>query len=161
MSFTTEIELERTFEVNCSFDRVFNLLADVPRSVSHFPNVDELVDLGDGAYRWEMEKIGVDKYSIQTIYACTYYNDYDKGRVWWEPIEGEGNGLVEGSWQINALDDEQTEIHFYTKGELEIPLPFFVKMLVAPIVKTEFSNMVDTYMENLEETLNSSHEPEE
>ena len=47
MAFSVDVEFKKGFEVKCPFDRVFDLLADVPKSVSHFPNVDQLVDLED------------------------------------------------------------------------------------------------------------------
>ena len=47
---------------------VFEVLADVPLSASYFPHVDKLVDLGGGAYRWEMKKIGLPQINLQTIY---------------------------------------------------------------------------------------------
>ncbi len=155
MAFVAVADMKRQFEVACPYERVFEILSDVPESVSHFPNIDELVDLGDGVYRWEMKKIGVDKYNIQTIYACKYVSDPEKGTVKWTPVKGEGNALVRGRWNIKALDEERTRIKLTTKGELEIPLPRLVKMLVAPIVIREFENMVDKYVANLSTTFES------
>nr|WP_282450916.1 SRPBCC family protein [Marinobacter bryozoorum] len=131
------------------FDEAFALLSDVPRSVSHFPKVDRLVDLGDNTYRWEMEKIGVDKYSIQTAYACRYHADKDAGKVTWLPVEGEGNGVVDGSWTLTAVDDQTTRARFQTVAELSLPLPGLLKMAISPVVKHEFNSLVDTYMNNL------------
>ncbi|WP_345544389.1 hypothetical protein, partial [Streptomyces chitinivorans] len=72
MAITVSIELNRELELPAGYDEVFELLADVPRSASHFPKVHQLTDLGDNAYRWEMEKVGVDKHAIQSVYACKY-----------------------------------------------------------------------------------------
>ena len=71
MAMNVSIEISRKLDVAGSYDEVFDLLADVPRSVSHFPKVEKLTDLGDNSYLWEMEKVGVDKYSIQTAYASS------------------------------------------------------------------------------------------
>jgi len=152
MSFTVDVDITRRFEVSCPFNRVFDVLADVPESVSHFPNVEELVDLGDNAYRWEMEKIGIDRFSIQTIYACKYSNDREKGWVKWTPVKGVGNGLLKGKWTVKALDEGRTRIDLATSGELGVPLPGLVKMLVAPFVVREFNGMVDQYVKNLTKT---------
>jgi hypothetical protein len=127
----------------------------VPESVSHFPNVEELVDLGDNAFRWEMRKIGVDRFSIQTIYGCKYVDDRAKGTIKWTPVKGEGNGTVKGKWTLKALDAGKTQIDMVTSGDLEIPLPGLVKFVVAPVVVREFTRMVDTYIENLSKTLNT------
>ncbi|MFC1849163.1 SRPBCC family protein [candidate division CSSED10-310 bacterium] len=155
MAFTVTIVIDRSFEVECAYDKVFELLADVPKSVSHFPKVDQLVDIGDNSYRWEMEKIGVDKYFIQTVYASKYTNDKDEGWVKWVPVPGVGNGIVEGHWKLEAITDDETAIEFHTKGDLTIPLTSFVKFLVSPIVVQQFNSLVDQYHENLKKAFSS------
>ncbi|MEW5734957.1 MAG: SRPBCC family protein [Thermodesulfobacteriota bacterium] len=152
MAVTVSIDLSRTFSVTSSPDASFDLLSDVPRSVSHFPKVDKLVDLGDNAYRWEMQKIGIDKYSIQTIYACKYMSDKKAKRIWWTPVSGVGNGVVQGSWKISAAGGG-SKIEFEAKGELTLPLPGLAKLVVTPVVRREFAGMVDRYIENLKKTL--------
>ncbi|MFC4258434.1 SRPBCC family protein [Marinobacter lacisalsi] len=149
MAFTVSIEMNREIELAASYDEAFALLSDVPRSVSHFPKVDKLVDLGDNTYRWEMDKIGIDKYSIQTAYACKYQSDQDAGKVTWEPVKGEGNGLVRGSWTLTTVDDNTTRARFHTSAELTLPLPGLLKLAISPVVKHEFNGLVDTYMNNL------------
>ena len=150
MAITIAIEISRDFDLAGSIDEVFDLLADVPRSASHFPKIDKLVDLGDNAYRWEMEKIGVDKHALQTVYACQYFSDRDKGRIWWEPVKGEGNGVVTGRWQLEPDGDGNTRVSFHTQAELSLPLPGLLKLAISPVVKHEFNSMVDTYTRNLQ-----------
>ena len=58
MAFSVPIELGYEFSVKSPFEDVFAVLSDVPKSVSHFPKVDRLVDEGKGVYRWEMKKVG-------------------------------------------------------------------------------------------------------
>lgn len=153
MAFTVSIEIKKQFDVQCSPDKVHEILSDVPRSVSHFPKVEELVDLGDNSYRWEMEKIGIDKYYIQTVYACKYTDNKKDGWVKWEPVSSVGNGIVRGEWNFSG-DDEGTRISFYTKGDLTLPLPGLVKFFLSPFVVREFESLVDKYIENLKRTFN-------
>ncbi|WP_339800126.1 SRPBCC family protein [uncultured Marinobacter sp.] len=150
MAITVAIELNRDIELPASYDEAFALLSEVPRSVSHFPKVDKLVDLGDNTYRWEMEKIGVDKHSIQSVYACKYHSDKDSGKITWEPVKGEGNGLVRGHWTLTRVDDNRTRAKFQTTAELTLPLPGLLKLAISPVVKHEFNSLVDTYMKNLQ-----------
>ena len=149
MAITVSIELSRDFEIPAAYDEVFDLLEDVPRSASHFPKVDKLVDLGGNAYRWEMDKIGVDKHAIQSIYACTYAANRDAGTISWEPVKGEGNGVVKGSWTIKANGDAATAVKFKTSAELTLPLPSLLKLAISPVIKHEFNSLVDTYVANL------------
>ena len=67
MSISVDIDLEYQFGVKAPAKDVMALLSDVPASVSHFPKVDKLVDLGDGVYRWEMQKVGTAQVKLQTV----------------------------------------------------------------------------------------------
>ena len=51
MAITVSLELGYEFEVKASFKQVFDLLSDVPKSASFYPQVEHLEDLGDGSYR--------------------------------------------------------------------------------------------------------------
>ena len=149
MAITVSLELNRELELPAGYDEAFDLLADVPKSVAHFPKVHKLTDLGDNTYRWEMEKVGVDKHAIQSVYACKYHPDKENGKITWEPVKGEGNGLVSGYWTIKAKGDKATAVKFHTSAELTLPLPGLLKLAISPVIKHEFNSLVDTYMNNL------------
>ena len=148
MTVTVAIDLGYEFAVKAPFKEVFDLVSDVPTSVSHFPKVDKLVDQGDGVYRWEMGKIGTGEVNIQTIYASKYVSDRKKGSVVWTPVKGEGNALVGGSWKITE-GKKGTDVAFKVKGTVDVPLPGLMKMIVVPVVQGEFEELVATYIANL------------
>ena len=148
MTITVNIDLGYEFDVKAGTDEVFDVLADVPTSASHFPKVDKLVDLGGGAYRWEMAKIGIAQINLQTIYASKYVSNRAKGTVVWTPVKGEGNALVSGDWKISSKK-KATNIELQIQGELTIPLPGLMKMVVAPVVESEFEKMIEQYIDNL------------
>jgi carbon monoxide dehydrogenase subunit G len=148
MSFKVNIDLGYEFAVKADYNTVFDTLSDVPKSASFFPKVDQLVDLGNGAYRWEMEKIGIGQASLQTIYASKYTSNKAKGSVLWTPIAGEGNALVSGSWKITDKK-KSTQLVLQLQGELTLPLPGLMKMVVAPVVEAEFEKLVEQYIDRL------------
>jgi carbon monoxide dehydrogenase subunit G len=148
MSFKVNIDLGYEFAVKADYNTVFDTLSDVPKSASFFPKVDQLVDLGNGAYRWEMEKIGIGQASLQTIYASKYTSNKAKGSVLWTPIAGEGNALVSGSWKITDKK-KSTQLVLQLQGELTLPLPGLMKMMVAPVVEAEFEKLVEQYIDQL------------
>ena len=154
MTIKVSIDLDREFTVSADIDTVFALLSDVEKSASHFPKVDELENLGDNTFRWNMEKVGVGDHAIQTVYACKYVSDDGAKTVKWTPVKGEGNGVVSGGWSFSEVDGG-TSIEFETSAELTLPLPGLLKLAISPVVKHEFSSMVDTYMENIQEVLNA------
>ena len=148
MAITVNLDLGYEFAVKAPYDTVFALLSDVPQSASHFPKLDKLVDLGDGVYRWEMAKIGVAKFVLQTIYASKYVANPAKGTVIWTPVAGEGNALVSGSWKV-VDKKKSTHLTLHIQGEVMMPLPSMVKMIVVPAVQAEFEKLVEQYIANL------------
>jgi carbon monoxide dehydrogenase subunit G len=148
MAITVNIDLGYEFEVKGKAADVFAVLSDVPTSVSHFPKVDQLTDLGDGVYKWEMEKVGTAQVNIQTVYACKYVNDKAKGTVKWTPVKGVGNAQVSGSWKV-VDNKKSTSVELKITADVEVPLPGLMKMVVAPVVESEFEKLVDKYIANL------------
>ncbi|MEY4100080.1 MAG: hypothetical protein RL300_1251 [Pseudomonadota bacterium] len=148
MTITVNIDLGYEFAVRADYNTVFDTLSDVPKSASFFPKVEQLVDLGDGVYRWEMAKIGVAQLSLQTIYASRYTSNKAKGSIVWTPVQGHGNALVSGSWSVS---DKKTSTHLelQIQGELTLPLPGLMKTMIAPVVELEFEKLVEQYIDRL------------
>lgn len=148
MTINVNIDLGYEFEVKAGAAEVFEVLADVPTSASHFPKVDKLVDLGNGVYRWEMAKIGIVQINLQTIYASKYVSNKSKGTIAWTPVKGEGNALVSGNWKITD-HKTFTKIVLTLEGALSLPLPALMTVVVSPLVEAEFEKMTEQYIDNL------------
>jgi carbon monoxide dehydrogenase subunit G len=148
MAITVPFDMAYEFEVKAKAAEVFEVLANVPVSASHFPKVAKLVDLGGNAYRWEMEKVGTEKMNIQTVYASKYVSDKKKGTVVWTPVKGEGNAQIHGSWTITD-NKKSTNVVLKLGGELNVPLPGLMKMVVTPFVISENEKLVEKYIDNL------------
>jgi carbon monoxide dehydrogenase subunit G len=148
MTVTVDIDLGYEFTVKAAFKDVFDIISDVPASAAFFPKLDQLVDLGKNAYRWEMAKVGAAQVNLQTIYASKYTSDRAKGTVVWVPVKGEGNAQVSGSWKA-AAQKKNTALEFKVFGTVDVPVPALMKMVVAPIVRNEFQTLVEKYIDNL------------
>jgi carbon monoxide dehydrogenase subunit G len=148
MAITVPFDLAYEFDVKAPAGEVFDVLADVPVSASHFPKVAQLVDLGGNTYRWEMEKVGTKQVNIQTVYASRYVSDRKKGSVVWTPVKGEGNALISGSW---AITDKKkfTNVVLKINGEINVPLPGLMKAIVSPIILSENEKLIEKYIANL------------
>ena len=149
MTVSVKIDLGYEFEVKAKADEVFAVLSDVPTSVSHFPKVDKLTDMGDGVYKWEMQKVGTAQVNIQTVYASKYVSDKAKGTVKWTPVKGVGNALVGGNWKVTDNKGKSTKVVLKIEGTVDVPVPGLMKMVVEPIVASEFEKLVDKYLANL------------
>ena len=148
MAITVNIDMGYEFSVKAKAADVFAVLANVPTSASFFPKVQSLTDLGDGAFQWEMEKVGTAQVNIQTVYASKYVTDQAKGLVKWTPVKGVGNALVGGHWKITD-NKKSTALELKITGEMTVPLPGLMKMVVGPVVEAEFEKLVEKYIANL------------
>jgi carbon monoxide dehydrogenase subunit G len=148
MAVKIVVDLNRKFNVNADIDTVFALVSDVPASASHFPKVESITALEDNTFRWIMEEVSSGGYSIQSIYASKYVADSNAKSVAWTPIKGEGNGLVSGKYELKELATG-TQVSFKIKAELTLPFPGLLKLVISPLVKLEFTEMVDKYLNNL------------
>ena len=148
MTLTVHVEMGYEFDVNSKAAEVFAVLADVPLSASFYPGVDKLVNLGDGAYRWEMTRIGIASVHLQTIYAARYVANKSKGTVVWTPVEDEGNAQVSGSWKIKD-QKKSTHIELRVEADITLPLPALMKMVATPSVEAEFEKLTEQYIANL------------
>ncbi|MBI5279264.1 MAG: SRPBCC family protein [Burkholderiales bacterium] len=149
MAISVPIELGYEFDVKAKADQVFALLSDVPASVSHFPKVDQLTDMGGGVYKWEMEKVGTRQVNIQTVYASKYVSDKAKGTVKWTPVKDVGNARVGGSWKITDNKGKSTKCVLKIDGTVDVALPALMKVVVEPVVAGEFEKLVEKYIDNL------------
>ena len=148
MAITVDIDLGYEFAVKAAFKDVFDVVSDVPVSASFFPEVDQLVDLGKGVYRWEMARVGTAQVHIQTVYASKYVSNKAKGTVIWTPVKGIGNAQVGGSWNITD-NKKSTAVQLKIQGVVEVGLPGLMKLIVVPVVEGEFEKLVDKYIANL------------
>jgi carbon monoxide dehydrogenase subunit G len=151
MAISVPIEMGYEFDVKAKGDAVFEVLSDVPKSVSHFPKVDKLTDMGGGVFKWEMEKVGTSQVNIQTVYASKYVSNKAKGTVTWTPVKDVGNSQIAGSWKIKE-GKGGTNVKLEITGTVEVPLPGLMKMVVVPVVKGEFEKLVEKYIDNLVKT---------
>ncbi len=150
MTVKVKIDLHREFIVAADIDTVFSLLSNVPASAAYFPKVHKLTPLSDNSFRWDMEKVALGIYSIETSYACQYISDRDAKTIVWVPIEGEGNATVSGKWTL-AKFAAGTKVLFETQAELILPISGLLQLAISPLVKIEFTGLVDTYLNNLQD----------
>lgn len=145
------IESRKRLHTTAPLATVFEVLSDVPRSVSHYPDVESLDDLGGGAYRWTMREGGAAGIRHQVSYACHYVSDRASGEISWTPVEGVGNGRITGRWRLSA-DATGTWVDFENTGTLAMPIPRLLRAMGVSFVQSTFSAQIETYLSNLVHT---------
>jgi carbon monoxide dehydrogenase subunit G len=146
------VDVSDSFNVTADLKTAFALLSDVPRSVSHFPDMQKLQDEGNARFRWFLKPLGAAGISHQVIYACDYRADEQKMTVTWTPVDGVGNGVIKGQWRLKA-QGQGTAIEFETSGELEVPVPMLLRAAAKPLIQGLFQNQVRGYLKNISATL--------
>lgn len=155
MAFDVKIQLNKKFSVPADIDTVYNLLADVPASTSHFPDLENLIEEAANTYRWEMKKIGLGPIQLQTIYACEYMCDPESKSITWVPRDTANNSAkVSGEWIITETATG-CDINLLTDAVITIPLPSLAGIGLKPVVKIEFETLSNTYIKNLARALSN------
>lgn len=154
MAISLDVSVTKTFSVNASPEKTFALLSDIPESVSHFPYVENLEDLGNNCYQWTMQEIGAAGFNHVVEYACEYHSDADAGTIVWKPVRGVGNAEMNGSWRIEA-EGEGSKVTFTTEGTLhKLPVPKLMKSMAKSMINGEFEKPINKYHQRLQKTLN-------
>jgi polyketide cyclase/dehydrase/lipid transport protein len=151
LPYTHEIEVSSTPQV------AYDLLADVPDSAAHFPQLDVVIPEPAGAWTWKTKKIGIGKISVQTTYALRYANRPEEHTIVWEPVPEVGNGRSRGSWVIKETP-RGARLYFENVFEVEFRgLPGLLRRGVEPFAIKENARIIRLYMANLAKTLSGGN----
>lgn len=141
----------RHVTARADLDAVYALLADVPRSIAHFPEVESVLPVGDH-WRWRLRELGAGPLRFRVEYANRYFTDPVGRRVWWERVPGFGNTQVDGRWVLAAAAGG-TRITMDARFVIDTPFPRLTRPAVEAIVARENERLIGGYMENLVATL--------
>ena len=131
---------------------VFSLLADVPRSAAHFPELEALVPHGPDRWGWRLARLGAGPLVFQVIYACQYRFDAEKLDIRWDPVSGVGNTRVGGAWGIRP-DGRGSSFELSSDYVVSTPFPSLARRAAEAIMQRENERILGTYLDNLVRTL--------
>lgn len=144
--------ITRVAETHASPDAVYALLADVPRSVSHFPDLESLIQ-ENGAWVWRLPRLGAGPLVFQVVYASRYFFEPQTRSVRWEPVPGVGNTQVGGSWKI-FVTPKGSRFEMVSDYVVETPFPKLMRGPAEVIMARENERILGQYLNNLVITLN-------
>lgn len=134
---------------------VWALLGDIERSAACYPNVQDLVSLGDDVWRWEFAPTGAAGFTHQIIYTCKYQLDEQTAKIEWSPVPDSGTTRISGKMTLREVA-EGVEVTFETTGELLLPAPKFMKKVATSFAQGETKKQIATYIKNLQQALTSA-----
>lgn len=129
----------------------FALLADVPRSVQHFPDVESVRPVGE-VWQWRLRELGAGPLRFQVAYASRYLIDTTALRVAWARVPGFGNTAVDGEWRLEP-EPGGTRIRMVARFEIDTPFPRLTRAAVEAVVAHENTRLIGAYIDNLITTL--------
>ena len=143
--------VSRAMVVEADADAVFALLADVPRSIAHFPDVESVASEG-GVWRWRLQEKGAGPLRFRVEYGSRYFTEPATRRVWWERVPEIGNTLVDGRWLIEPVGGG-TRITMEARFVVTTSFPRLARPAVEAVIARENERLIGLYMENLAVTL--------
>ena len=143
--------VHRHVRADVGLDAAYTLLADVPRSIAHFPDVDSVTEVG-GAWQWRLRELGAGPVRFQVTYANRYHTDPAARRVWWERVPAFGNTQVDGKWVL-VPDGAGTRITMEARFVIATSFPRLLRPAVEAVVAHENERLIGAYMQNLVTTL--------
>lgn len=156
MATIIPVQISRRIQIRTNPRHMHELVSDVPRSVSHWPDVQNLVHVADTDYRWEMVPVSYAGMSMQPVYVLRYGWDTEQLRVWWDPVPQEGHFVkATGHWQLAPVDGA-TEAQFELDMQFDLPVPQMLAGMARQLLEAEVAKQVDTYLAAITRTLEDS-----
>ena len=141
-----------TLAVAWDVDRAFELVADVPLSAGHFPGLQQLDDLGEGVYRWNMRSFEVSKVNYQVQYTARYVSDPGPRTVVWNTVGADSNTRADGSWLVTA-DGEGAQLRFENRLVIRLAIPRLLARPAEKVVLTIMERQHETYLTRIAERM--------
>lgn len=132
-------------------DAVYALLADIPRSVAHFPDVESVRPEGD-AWVWRLRRLGAGPLTFQVVYGARYRFDPATRDVRWDAVPGVGNTRVDGRWIVEPRP-AGARFTMEARFTLSTPFPRPLRPAVEAVVQRENERLIGAYLANLATTL--------
>ncbi|MDP2304798.1 MAG: SRPBCC family protein [Pseudomonadota bacterium] len=144
-------DVRRGVDTPADLDAAYALLADVPRSIAHFPDVESVVPHGE-TWVWRLRRLGAGPIQFQVHYASRYHVDPAARTVAWDAVPDVGNTRVSGRWVLTP-GAHGVRIAMEARFVVDAPFPRLLRPAVEAIVAREIDRLVGAYLQNLTTTL--------
>lgn len=158
MAVKIEVKSCRSVTVPRSLQETFAYLSDPKTSLlANFPGLQSFESLEPQVFRWVFKKVTYSGQDFQ-IRFVTRFAPQAPDRIALSSVDDPGNfgnSRMQGEWRLRSTAPDTTEITFDVKLDTELPIPFFLKAMAAPLAQTELGKLFDRYLGNVAKTLQS------
>ena len=150
MAIQVEIPYRKTLLAKGGQKEVYSAFADLTVSIStYFPGVEQFEKTDGDTYRWLFEKIGYSSYTFQ-VELLTRAAFTPDSKIVLNSLPAKGLSQLKGIWTFKPISSAQTQVEVDLNLVLELPVPFMLKSVAAPIAQKEISKLFDRYVSNVE-----------
>lgn len=152
MGVNIRVNYDRNFKSTRDAASTFGYLNDLNTSVpKHFYGVETFEEKGPGVFHWIFQKIAHSGREVQ-IKLSTKKDVVENKQVLVTSVPEPGFDKITASWDINPAGSG-AEVRFQATLEVDLPIPAFLKSVIAPMAERELAKLFDRYVENVEQTL--------
>lgn len=154
MAVKIDVSYSQKVIATCDLKTAFDYCADPEKSVPpNFPGLEAFERVEAEVYRWVFKKLSYSGMDLQ-IKLVTKYHASEPAKITLSPVQSPGTtpGRFTGEWNFKEEKDE-THLTFAVKLETELPIPFFLKSVAAPIAQKEIAKLFDRYLANVAKAL--------
>jgi len=148
MSFLLKLEFNNKIKNAVSKDIALERLGDINKIAELHPKVKSVENMYDNSWKWTMSPSGARGSYFDIVYGCSYTIDKKTSKISWLPVEGVGNAVVSGHWEIFDKDAE-IELNI----SINVPFPEVFSTIANQIANKVFSLSMKKHLKQLEDLL--------
>jgi hypothetical protein len=154
MAVRVDIKYCQKFQSAKDAQGTFEYLMNFPMAIpKNFPGVERFEEVDPSTFRWVFEKVAYSGHEVQ-FKLVTRFTPKENARIEISSLTEPGASKINGSWILKPVD-KHSEVTFDVKLETELPIPFFLKAIAAPIVQKELTKLFDRYLSNVAKALSA------
>jgi carbon monoxide dehydrogenase subunit G len=154
MAIKTDVKYSRSFSSAKDLKSTFAFLSNLEQAIpKHFPGLETFEKLEPSVYRWAFQKVKHSGYEFQ-IKVVTRFEFKEPEVIEMVSLPHPEHSTLQGKWQLQGQGGK-TIVTFKVDLQAELPLPFFLKAVAAPITQSEISKLFDRYLANVGQALST------
>ena len=153
MAVTIEVPYNRTILSPKTLNNTYNFFSDFEKTIpSCFPGIDSFLKIQENVYDWKFKKFSYSNYEFQIHFQTK--NVCDPQKIELHPQKNIGNCELKGTWKFSE-EGSKTKVTVEVILTLNLPIPFFLKSVAAPLTNKEIIKLFDKYISNVEKALSA------
>jgi carbon monoxide dehydrogenase subunit G len=152
MAFKVDVPYRNTIDSSKNQAQTFQFLADLENSIPiHFPGLDSFTKEAELTYHWKFQEVKYGGHQIQ-IEVLTKFELKSPSHIKMVSVPKPGFSSLRGHWNVEP-SGSASRITFEVDLQTELPLPFFLKAMAAPLTQKEITKIFDWYLANVGKAL--------